>query len=79
LLEERFRRRFQLWHITAPTAAEIAAFLRVKFPDIYEADAHTIATLCCGCVGAAIHDAENAVDVRFFESLTKATGGEVTK
>jgi len=72
LLEERFRRRFQVWHVTAPTTEEIAAFLKGKFPDIYPAEALTIATLCNGCVGAALHDAENAIDIRFFESLSKA-------
>jgi len=75
LLEERFRRRFQVWHVTAPTTEEIANFLRGKFPDIYPAEATTIAALCGGCVGAAIHDAENAIDIRFYEAIQRNEGG----
>jgi len=60
-LEERFQRRFTVCEVGAPTEAEVEAFLRKHWPVIPPRRTKEIATFCCGNVGAALTDADNAV------------------
>lgn len=58
--EVRFQRRFTVCEINAPTDKEILAMLRLRWPEIPKSRATEIATFCCGNVGQALVDADNA-------------------
>jgi MoxR-like ATPase len=58
--EVRFQRRFTVCEIAPPTDKEILAMLRLRWPEIPKQRATEIATFCCGNVGAALTDMDNA-------------------
>jgi hypothetical protein len=63
-LEQRFQRRFQNFAIGSPTQEEITAFLTQHWGgEIGAHEINAIAMGCCGCVGAALMDAQTALDM----------------
>jgi len=63
-LEQRFQRRFQSFSIGAPEQDDIAAFLTQHWgEELHPTEIKAIAMGCCGCVGAALMDAQTALDM----------------
>lgn len=61
-LEARFQRRFQCFAIGTPGTEDIIAFLG-QWPDLTPHERKMIAVGSAGCVGAALMDAQTALDM----------------
>ena len=60
-MEVRVQRRFTVCEIGPPTEDEILTMLRLHWPCVPKKRATEIAVFCCGSVGAALTDMDNAV------------------
>jgi MoxR-like ATPase len=58
--EVRFQRRFTVCEIDPPTDKDILTMLQLRWPVIPKKRAVEIATFCCGNLGQALTDADNA-------------------
>jgi replication-associated recombination protein RarA len=60
-MEVRTQRRFTVCEVAAPSEAEILTMLRLRWPEVPKKRATEIAVFCCGSVGQALTDMDNAV------------------
>ena len=58
--EVRFQRRFTVCEIEPPSEKDILTMLQLRWPVIPKKRAVEIATFCCGNLGQALTDADNA-------------------